>query len=215
MVDYCSQDEFLKFLNDDDEYVNDNVNNNNCLISHEPLDDSKINLPCGHSFNYFPLYKEIYNQKKIKNVTEIVYLKVNQIKCPYCRAIHNYLIPYREMEGVSLVYSVNSPRKYVYYESKCEYVYSKGKNAGSICGIRCMGKYCNSHKKYLNDKTIGKTNIKSKVEEIHKCKHILLRGPNKGNECGNKVCKISDTETIGSPVKLSDYCIKHHSQYDK
>ena len=214
MVDYCSQDEFLKFLNDDDEDVNDNVNNNNCLISHEPLDDSKINLPCGHSFNYYPLYKEIYNQKKIKNVTEIVYLKVNQIKCPYCRAIHNYLIPYREMEGVSLVYSVNSPRKYVYYESKCEYLYSKGKNAGSICGIRCMGKYCNSHKKYLNNETVGKTNIKNK-SSVNTCKHILLRGPNKGNECGNKVCKICDTETNGSPVKLSDYCIKHHSQYDK
>ena len=214
MVDYCSQDEFLKFLNDDDEDVNDNVNNN-CLISHEPLDDSKINLPCGHSFNYYPLYKEIYNQKKVKNVTEIVYLKVNQIKCPYCRAIHNYLIPYREMEGVSLVYSVNSPRKYVFYENKCQYVYSKGKNAGNICGICCIDKYCNSHKKYLNDKTIGKTSIKSKVEEVDRCKHILLRGPNKGKECGNKVCKICHTETIGSPVKLSNYCIKHHSQYDK
>ena len=45
--------EQLKNLESDDEEVNV------CLLTNLPLDENKITLPCNHSFNFFPLYKEV------------------------------------------------------------------------------------------------------------------------------------------------------------
>ena len=38
--------------------------NNMCLLSHEKLNDNNIKLQCNHSFNEYPLFKEIFSQKK-------------------------------------------------------------------------------------------------------------------------------------------------------
>lgn len=178
MTELISGDDFFNMLNDSDDEGDDL-----CLISHQPIDDTVIKLPCGHRFNYYPLYKEIYNQKKRPVSSEVVKLKSYQIKCPYCRTIHNYLIPYRNINDVHLVYGVNSPRKYVYYEHKCIYEFKRGINKGKTCGIRCMDKYCLNHLKTMNTDTIGSTNIKNKVSY---CKYILTKGTNKGNMCKNK-----------------------------
>jgi hypothetical protein len=141
-----------------------------------------------------PLYKEIFNQKKRACVTETIRLRYNQIKCPYCRTIHNYLIPYKKMDGVEIVHGVNSPRKYVYYENKCSYVYKRGTNRGKKCEIRCCHEYCNSHLKYKDSDTIGNTNIKKKKEEPKNeivssegCVYVFKQGKNKGDNCGSKV----------------------------
>ena len=78
----------------------DNINNllslnedTICLITREPLTDNYITLECNHKFNYLPLYNEVSNQK-INTYLETTYLKINQIKCPYCRNITNNLLPY-------------------------------------------------------------------------------------------------------------------------
>ena len=196
MGELCDKDDFLKMLNYDSDNDSDDGEDNKCLISRNVLDNTKITLPCNHSFNYLPLYKEVFNQKKKMNVIEVVRLRYNQIKCPYCRTIHNYLIPYKKMEQVELVHGVNTPRKYVYYENQCSYVYKRGHNKGKVCGIRCSDKYCNSHLKYENSETVGKTNIKKKKDEPKNeivsykpsgCAYIFKRGVNKGNNCGAKV----------------------------
>lgn len=193
MGELSMKDDFFKMLNYDSENDSDDENNK-CLISRNVLDNTKITLPCKHSFNYLPLYKEVFNQKKKIRVTEIVRLRYNQIKCPYCRTIHDYLIPYKKMDGVELIHGVNSPRKYVYFENQCSYVYKRGSQKGKICGIRCSEKYCNSHLKYENSETVGKTNIKKKKDEPKNeivssltCAYIFKRGVNKGNKCGAKV----------------------------
>jgi hypothetical protein len=196
MAELCNKDDFLKMLNYDSDNDSDNTDSNEdnkCLISRDLLDTTKVTLPCKHSFNYVPLYKEVFNQKKKLTVTEVVRLRYNQIKCPYCRTIHNYLIPYKNIDGVELVHGVNSPRKYAYYEKECSYVYKRGSNKGNICGIRCCATYCNSHLKYEDSNTVGKTNIKKKKNDENEivssggCNYLFKRGVNKGNKCGDTV----------------------------
>tara|TARA_Y100000992_G_scaffold301412_1_gene272241 strand:- start:816 stop:1448 length:633 start_codon:yes stop_codon:yes gene_type:complete len=188
MEEYCSQEYFKKML-DSDSDEEDEIGN--CLISHEKLEENKVKLSCGHTFNYLPLYKEIYYQKKHRNPAEVVRLRVNQIKCPYCRTIHNYLIPYKKMENVSSIYGVNSPSKYCYYENVCEYVYKRGAKKGENCGIRCVDTFCKTHMKYKKENTIGSTNI-SKVSK-EQCNYVLKRGPNKGKKCENTILIKGDT----------------------
>ena len=75
-----------------------------CLISGEPLVET-VELTCGHKFNYGPLFKEVFNQKinpSFKN--DVVRLKVNEYKCPYCRKIQTELL---NNDKIS-VYSVTS-----------------------------------------------------------------------------------------------------------
>ena len=64
--------------NDNDVINNDNdaINNDGkCLISNEVLDNTYIKLPCKHSFNYVPLYKEVYNQKNCFNKFAIIKIR--------------------------------------------------------------------------------------------------------------------------------------------
>ena len=83
-----------------------------CLISQQPLTKSHITLPCKHTFNYKPLFKEIYVQKTIRNMYESARLKLNQLKCPYCRSISEFLLPYLPSEELEKKNGVNSPSKY-------------------------------------------------------------------------------------------------------
>ena len=77
-------------------------------------------------------------------------MKVNQIKCPYCRNIQDYLLPH--IKGFPLVKGVNSPKKYGLYNHKCCYIFKKGKNKDKPCNSPCNGQYCNSHEKIINKK---------------------------------------------------------------
>ena len=40
-----------------------------CLISKEELDQTKITLECGHTFNYLPIYHEFKEQKTNKKIS--------------------------------------------------------------------------------------------------------------------------------------------------
>ena len=57
-----------------------------CLITNEKLEYNNIELSCGHQFNYIPLYNEVKYQKT-KKMLDNSQLKINEIKCPYCRTI--------------------------------------------------------------------------------------------------------------------------------
>lgn len=164
-------------LMEEDELCSDT---NICLITKESLQKNAITLKCGHSFNYVPLYNEVINQKLKKSNLDICRLSVNQIKCPYCRTIHNHLIPYvKEIDCVSKIYGVNTPMKYVEYNNKCEYVFKSGVNAGKLCNKSCLNQYCNSHEKYINK-------IKNQ-EEL--CSYKFKKGASKGKTCKCKIFK--------------------------
>ena len=67
-------DYFQMCLNeeDDDEEISDNfMNEKRCLITSDKLIDNYVTLPCGHKFNYKPLYQEIVCQKVNPNHLEI------------------------------------------------------------------------------------------------------------------------------------------------
>jgi hypothetical protein len=87
----------------------DTSNNNLCLISHQPLIDKFVELECGHKFNYLPLYLDIKNHKYKFNSMEgkHTHLKMNEIRCPYCRGKNKRLLPYYEELGLPKIHGVN------------------------------------------------------------------------------------------------------------
>lgn len=159
-------EEFNNLLNLKDD---NNEDEDVCLISHETLTENNIKLYCGHCFNYEPLLNEIKYQKLNNNPLEIRKLKINEIKCPYCRKIQNKLLP---CYGAKF-YGVNHPDKYCMKPFKCSYVFKSGKNKGHVCNKDSIYTFCNKHK-----------NIK---QDLNTCTQILKSGKNAGKECS---CKI-------------------------
>ena len=94
-VDFFS--ELYKSLDEEDNTESNN-NDNICLITNQVLIDKFVKLNCGHKFNYIPLYNDIYNHKKKFNNMEgsSSSLKMNEIRCPYCRKKQLGVLPYYE-----------------------------------------------------------------------------------------------------------------------
>jgi hypothetical protein len=104
--------------------------NDKCLLTNGPLTYGHIELPCGHKYNFFPLYTETLYQKTnpafVKNVYNVPVGK-DKIKCPYCRTIHsNCLLPYivngKRIVGVNGPVSVCSSSNIV----TCQWMLSRG-----------------------------------------------------------------------------------------
>ena len=146
---------------------NKNDNENICLITHEPLIDNYITLSCNHKFNYLPLYLEVINQKTKHSYLEITRLKLNEIKCPYCRTITSSLIPYINFPEIKRIYGVNSPQKYCIKLHCCEWK----KRDNSICGKdaykRETGTFCNTHHNMMNKKTMKTSEDSSEWTDFH------------------------------------------------
>ena len=98
--------ELYKLLDNDSDNEDDS---NKCLISDEILVDKFVKLPCGHSFNYIPLYYDIKNHKTKFNNMEASSgkLLIHEIRCPYCRSIHDSLLPYYEDLELAKIHGVN------------------------------------------------------------------------------------------------------------
>ena len=95
---YCIEGniDFYSEINSNEDN-NDNLNYDNiCLITNEPLIDKFVTMKCGHKFNYIPLYNDLIKQKYFTNIMEESKLKINEIRCPYCRTISTQLIPFYE-----------------------------------------------------------------------------------------------------------------------
>ena len=146
--------------------VNDSDNEKICLLTHDPLKDNHITLPCEHSFNYKPLYDEIVMQKRNHNHLETTRLHVNELKCPYCRTIHKKLLPYICCPGVQKVNGVNYPLRYAMKFWDCEWIFKSGKNKGCACplaaehtgyGYLCPKHYKSKHKAFVNPPKSNKT----------------------------------------------------------
>ena len=167
---------------------NDNVevsSNEKCLISNEDLESNYIKLECGHCFNYECLYNEIVYQKT-KKILDNNRLKINEMKCPYCRNISSKLLPYYKYYNVNYIRGVNGPNNLSMILNRCQHK-SKNKNNKEQCNNSgCITKYgifCNKHFKYtqeeeelLNDynvekyKYLNKMNVTQLKEELKKHK---------------------------------------------
>jgi hypothetical protein len=121
-----------------------------CLISGQSLGSNHIELPCGHKFNYVPLYLEIVSQKRKYNPYNMERLMSYQIKCPYCRNVSDKLIPFIPVEdGVERMKGVNSPDSLCMSHHACSWVFKSGKNKNSPCKRKGFetdcGKLCEVH----------------------------------------------------------------------
>lgn len=158
-----------------------------CLLSNEPLNNTIIELPCKHKFNYLYLYNEIVQQKLKTNDYEVTKLCHYQIKCPYCRNICNRLLPPSSekfgLKGVTLNRFVNYPS--VNIPIACKHIKTKTKNNehNKPCDstkvyVTDLGYYCSLHYTSLKKKLISKnvsdvsgtpsknTNIQSNITTI-------------------------------------------------
>ena len=82
---------------------------NRCLITNEILTANFFQMACGHKFNYIALYKDLINHKNKFNSMESSagHLKMNEIRCPYCRKKHAGVLPYYEELNLEKVCGVN------------------------------------------------------------------------------------------------------------
>lgn len=178
----------------------DDEEENVCLLTNLPLDENKITLPCNHSFNFFPLYKEVVNQKTGPSVgLEIDRLRFNQIKCPYCRQKVNHILPHVLLnDEMKYVNGVNTPEKICMSFKNCSYIFKTGKNKGNYCSKTAFhspnGCFCNIHQKNISNKI-------KKAESICICKATLKSGKRKGELCGIKI------------KNEGEYCKRHSSSH--
>lgn len=187
---------------------NDNDNIELCLITDQPLTENFITLSCNHKFNYLPLFEEIKRQKNINytNYLETTHLKINEIKCPYCRSIQPKLLPYISSMGEdTLIKGVTIPKKYSMNMIKCPKVIKYGKRKGKECGKNCdkFDGFCKTHIKLINNKEVITNDIINKdnnnkdgmdENNLLCCTVTLKYGKRKGNNCNaksfkNNMCK--------------------------
>ena len=166
-----------------------------CLISGVEWTDAHITLPCNHTFNYLSIYNEIINQKQQLSNLEIQKLKLNQIKCPYCRTTYNNLLPYYKSSKTNKIIGVNSPEKYCLKLNSCEYLYKSGKKKDCFCGKSAFntteGIFCNIHNKNnLLNLCNNNNNNNNEIDYIKLTIPILKEILRKNN------CKVGGNKTI-------------------
>jgi hypothetical protein len=150
---------FNKILDDNDENDDEDI----CLITYDTLQDNHIKLDCGHKFNYVPLYNEIVYQKT-KKLLDNVYLKQNEMKCPYCRNVMKRILPFYKYYSVKDIAGVTFPAEYSLKLYECEYVRNGKKCSKSGCKTN-NGILCNKHLSY---KKIDEEIIKNMSHEDYK-----------------------------------------------
>jgi hypothetical protein len=182
-----------------------------------------------------PLYNEVVGQKnKQSNVYEVTKLSSNQIKCPYCRAITNKLLPHIPYPFVKVIKNVNSyvttgynsNPDYFLYAPKCYHITRS--NAKTEC--QKYGVYyetenvllCPQHYKVylLKQKTGNKTGNKgvakgSKGGDDMDCCAIIKSFKNIGMNCGMR-CDGGGGGGgggIGENNTELKYCKKHYKLY--
>jgi hypothetical protein len=116
-----------------------------CLISGEILSKNFVVLKCGHKFNYDSILNETKNQRKINNL-EVQRVGKTQIKCPYCRTIHDGILPW--YDGYDKIKNVNWSKGNKKIYKSCIAILNSGKRKGEACGCKAkLGDYCGRHKK--------------------------------------------------------------------
>jgi hypothetical protein len=161
---------FKSYLNNE---TNCEISSSNkcCLISGEPLTNNHITLDCGHKFNLNELYNEVVQQKAKVNCYSNK-IKVNEIRCPYCRIITPKILPYFKYYNNKLIYGINGPIQFSLQLYECEYKGKKGNCCGKSACITNNGTLCNNHIKYTYSEEELIKNLDSNVIASTKKKTI-------------------------------------------
>ena len=117
-----------------------------CLITNEKLEYNNIELSCGHQFNYIPLYNEVKYQKT-KKMLDNSQLKINEIKCPYCRTITRKILPFYAYYSIKSIRGVTYPTEHCIKIFECEHSKNGIKCTNTACKTE-TGIFCNKHLKY-------------------------------------------------------------------
>ena len=161
---------------------------NTCLITNENLRDNNIELNCGHKFNYEALYNEVVYQKTRK-LLDNAQLKINEVKCPYCRIITNKLLPFYKYYSVKQVRGVTYPEEYCMKIYECDHVKNGKKCTKAGCKTE-NGIFCNKHLVTTKeDEIILKNENKDVFNYYKKKKMVELKKILNLNHCkvgGNK-----------------------------
>jgi len=163
-----NKDIFLNYLS---ENVENYETNEKCLISNELLVVNYITLECNHKFNYIELYYEVLEQKTKKNLDNSK-LKLNEIKCPYCRAISQNLLPYFKYYNAKSIKGVNYPPDLSIQLNECQYIEKNAELCGKNACATKFGIFCNNHVKYNIKEEEIITNISGDVLKFYKKKTI-------------------------------------------
>jgi hypothetical protein len=164
-----SKDLFLNYLNENNET---NETNEKCLISNELLIANYITLECNHKFNFIELYNELIEQKT-KKMLDNSKLKLNEIKCPYCRTITRKILPYFKYYNTKLVKGVNYPQDLSIKINECQYIEKNSEPCRKSACATKFGIFCNNHLKYNIKEEEIITNISIDVLNMYKKKTIL------------------------------------------
>ena len=165
--------------------ISEKTNEQVCLLTHVPLTEPHIKLPCNHTFNYKPLYDEVLMQKNNTNHLEVANLRVYELKCPYCRVIHSKLLPYIASDTIQKIVGVNAPLKYTMKHWDCEWTFKSGKNKGGGCPASAeatdFGDFCPKHYqtklKEASKPTKLKNTPKPKKQSKIKCQPEIILTP--------------------------------------
>jgi hypothetical protein len=172
-IDFFS--ELYKSLDVEDNQNKIESDNNLCLITNQQLTDKFVELNCSHKFNYIPLYNDIYNHKQKFNNMEgnATSLKVNEIRCPYCRKKHQGVLPYyselisAKINGVNFyddtIVKNNNTQQNMYSFGKCEFtippIIINSQTVNGFCTNTYVTKsvcdnktYCWSHNRFMTKK---------------------------------------------------------------
>jgi hypothetical protein len=165
--------------------------NNVCLLSNLPLDETHIELPCSHKFNYIYIFNEIKSSRKLTPSTYSNYsfkyaVSSNEIMCPYCRKRFDKLLPpCKNIPGTSLFKNVNSSNSSKSLNIKC-----KCENLDSDCNspvyVTDIGYYCikhyRNHRKNINkEKKTKQPMIKKNKEIKEKDDYVINYNKQKNN----------------------------------
>jgi hypothetical protein len=144
-----------------------------CPISGEPIEPpDRMQLPCGHTFDIHRLYAEVRRQKLRPAATERPRLRLNEMKCPYCRTVFPRLLP--PALGQATARGVNSPRRYCLLNRTCIHTFSTGARKGTPCGKACFADHCTQHARTAKA-----------LRNRGQCEAVLSRGPRKDSRCGS------------------------------
>ena len=121
-----------------------------CLVTGEKLDETAIELECGHKFNYKAIFNDMYayryhKERNTYSYSDHLHLREHEIRCPYCRQIQENLLPYLPDIEPTRARGVNYPPSLCMGKNTCSYVFKSGKNKGAMCGKKCYREMCNQH----------------------------------------------------------------------
>ena len=162
---------------------------NTCLISNKELTDNFVTLACNHRFNYMSLYNEVHYQKT-QRVLDNAMLRLNEIKCPYCRTVTPKLLPYFKYYDVRQVRGVNHPQIYSMKLHSCQYL-NKHKLPCNMSACKTKhGILCNRHNKARESEDI----FLSTVDNSEFVKYNKKKLPDLKTILKTNGCKVSGTK---------------------